>query len=86
MTITADILLTELSKQSTQGPEAVKQIFTGLLAGVSMCLEDPNLCRRMEGAIRVDWALTGPAPDYSPAIMARRLLRMLRRADGGNGV
>ena len=60
---------------------------SGCLAAVSLCLEDPELARKIDTESRKEWGrFDGPGGVYNPVVMGGRIATALKKKEGGNGL
>lgn len=64
---------------SEKNDALISHQFTGLLAGISIALQSPDLAKRIDHDLRVQWADTHEVTElYGPAELARPLIRQFR--------
>lgn len=84
--ITRDTLLRAIySMGSDLNRHDLSNVMTGILAGISMTIKDPELCKRLDAGMRQTWetGLEVPGTPYGPAGMGDSLLAGLKEADNG---
>ena len=68
-------------------PELVAWQASGFLAAVSLCLEDPELARKIDTESRKEWdRFDGPGGVYNPVVMGGCIATALKEKEGSNGL